>query len=128
LYSGAGAVSRGASSDSQAPQSPAPSRFDQPPRVGLIDAGIEGSHPVFRDALTHPWGCGDRGFPSAHGTAVASLLVGQSARFHGVLGKAELYAADVYCNAPTGGAVDALAAAFAWLAEPRVAVINVSLV
>ena len=45
-----------------------------------------------------------------------------------MLDKAELYAADIYCNAPTGGAVDALAAAFAWLAQQRVAVINVSLV
>jgi subtilisin family serine protease len=59
---------------------------------------------------------------------VASLLAGQSPRFHGVLDRAEIYAADVYCNAPTGGAVDALAGAFAWLAEQRVAVINVSLV
>jgi hypothetical protein len=98
------------------------------PRVGLIDSGVDSSHPVFRDALIHPWGCGGRALPSAHGTAVASLLVGQSAQLHGVLSRAELYAADVYCNAPTGGAVDALAAAFAWLAEQRVAVINVSLV
>jgi subtilisin family serine protease len=35
---------------------------------------------------------------------------------------------DVYCNEPTGGAVDALAAGFSWLAQQRVAVINVSLV
>ena len=41
---------------------------------------------------------------------------------------AELYAADVYCGAPTGGAVDAVAAAFGWLAREQVAVINVSLV
>jgi Subtilase family len=129
IYSGVGAVPAGVSSDSQATQSPAASRSDQPlPRVGLIDAGIDGSHPVFRDAMIHLWGCGNRVLPSPHGTAVASLLAGQSARFHGVLDKAELYAADVYCNAPTGGAVDALAAAFAWLAEQRVAVINVSLV
>jgi hypothetical protein len=129
IYSGVGAVAAGVSSDSEAPQSPAASRSEQPlPRVGLIDAGIDGSHPVFRDALIHLWGCGNRMLPSPHGTAVASLLAGQSARFHGVLDKAELYAADVYCNAPTGGAVDALAAAFAWLAEQRVAVINVSLV
>jgi subtilisin family serine protease len=83
---------------------------------------------VFRGASIHSWGCGGRVFPSAHGTAVASLLVGQSTRFHGVLDRAELYAADVYCNEPTGGAVDALAAAFAWLVEQRVAVVNVSLV
>jgi len=98
------------------------------PRVGLIDSGVDVSHPVFRGAVIHTWGCGDHPLASAHGTAVASLLVGQSMTFHGVLDRAELYAADVYCNAPTGGAVDALAAAFAWLAQQQVAVINVSLV
>ncbi|HEX3398611.1 MAG TPA: S8 family serine peptidase [Steroidobacteraceae bacterium] len=118
-----------ASSDPPSPQVPAAGPSGQPlPRVGLIDAGIDLSHPVFHDALIHPWGCGGRALPSAHGTAVASLLAGQSARFHGVLDRAELYAADVYCDAPTGGAVDALAGAFAWLAGQRVAVINVSLV
>ncbi len=132
IYTGVGLSAR----ESAKPQSDAPSPVssganlpDRPlPRVGLIDSGVENSHPVFRDALIHAWGCGGRVLPSAHGTAVASLLVGQSSRFHGVLDKAELYAADVYCNAPTGGAVDALAGAFAWLAEQRVAVINVSLV
>jgi len=117
------------SSDTPAPQSTGAGASDQPlPRVGLIDSGIDSSHPAFHDALIHSWGCGGRVLPSAHGTAVASLLVGQAARFHGMLDRAELYAADVYCNAPTGGAVDALAAAFAWLAEQRIAVINVSLV
>jgi Subtilase family len=132
IYTGVGLLA-GASvrllSDTPAPQSSGTSRSEQPlPRVGLIDSGVDGSHPVFRDVQIHPWGCGGRALPSAHGTAVASLLVGQSTRFHGVLDKAELYAADVYCNAPTGGAVDALVAAFSWLAEQRVAVINVSLV
>jgi subtilisin family serine protease len=98
------------------------------PRVGLIDAGVDIAHPVFHDAVIHPWGCADRILPSTHGTAVASLLIGQGAGFHGVLARAELYAANVYCDAPTGGAVDALAAAFSWLARQRVAVINVSLV
>lgn len=97
-------------------------------RVGLVDSGVDVSHPVFQDAVIYTWGCGDHLFASSHGTAVASLLVGQSTTFHGTLDRAELYAADVYCNAPTGGAVDALAAAFAWLAQRRVAVINVSLV
>jgi len=150
IYTGVGIVSTAASShtpavSSDTPQAssatpvasgatPAPQGIGAgpsdppPPRVGLIDSGIDETHPVFQDALIHPWGCGGRVFGSAHGTAVASLLVGHSARFHGVLDRADLYAADVYCNAPTGGAVDALAAAFAWLAEQRIAVINVSLV
>ena len=133
IYTGVGVLSAGVpagqQSDAPSPQSAGANGSGQPlPRVGMIDSGVDGSHPVFRDALIHPWGCGDHVLPSTHGTAVASLLVGQSTRFHGVLDRAELYAADVYCNAPTGGAVDALAAAFAWLAEQRVAVINVSLV
>ena len=129
IYTGVGTVLPAASSDTPAPQAIGAGPSGQPlPRVGLIDSGIDSAHPAFHDALIHPWGCGGREFASAHGTAVASLLVGQSARFHGVLNRAELYAADVYCNAPTGGAVDALAAAFAWLAEQRIAVINVSLV
>jgi hypothetical protein len=129
IYTSVGVVSPEVSSDPPSPQSAAANRSDQSlPRVGLIDSGVDGSHPVFRDALVHTWGCGGRELASAHGTAVASLLVGQSTRFHGVLNRADLYAADVYCNAPTGGSVDALAAAFVWLAEQRVAVINVSLV
>jgi subtilisin family serine protease len=129
IYTSVGVVSPEVSSDPPSLQSAAATRSDQPvPRVGLIDSGVDGSHPVFRDALVHTWGCGGRELASAHGTAVASLLVGQSTRFHGVLNRAELYAADVYCNAPTGGSVDALAAAFVWLAEQSVAVINVSLV
>jgi hypothetical protein len=98
------------------------------PRVGLIDSGVEVSHPVFSDVLIHSWGCQSRIVPGAHGTAVASLLAGQGGGFHGVLAKAELYAADVYCGEPTGGAADALAAAFSWLAQQHVAVINISLV
>jgi subtilisin family serine protease len=101
---------------------------DAAPRVGLIDAGVDVAHPVFHGAVIHPWGCADRILASAHGTAVASLLIGQATGFHGVLPGGELYAANVYCDAPTGGAVDALAAAFSWLAQRRVAVINVSLV
>jgi subtilisin family serine protease len=127
IYTSVGVVSDTAANDAPSPPSAGAGRSDMP-RVGLIDSGVDGSHPVFHDALIHRWGCGERELPSAHGTAVASLLIGQSTRFHGILARAELYAADVYCNAPTGGAVDALAGAFAWLAGQRVAVINVSLV
>ncbi|HLZ97971.1 MAG TPA: S8 family serine peptidase [Steroidobacteraceae bacterium] len=97
-------------------------------RVGLIDTGVDLTHPVFNGTVAHRWGCDDRVIPAAHGTAVASLLVGRAAEFHGVLPRAELYAADVYCGAPTGGAVDALAGAFGWMVRERIAVINVSLV
>jgi hypothetical protein len=97
-------------------------------RVGLLDTGVDLTHPVFLKSVVHTWGCGRRVFPEAHGTAVASLLMGRSDTFHGVEPGAELYAADVYCGAPTGGAVDALVAALGWLVQEKVPVINISLV
>jgi subtilisin family serine protease len=97
-------------------------------RVGLIDGGVQRSHPVFHDVSIHEYGCAGGGVPSPHGTAVASLLVGRSEQFSGAAVGAELYAVDVYCGLATGGAVDAVADAFAWLSRERVPVINISLV
>jgi subtilisin family serine protease len=128
IYLGGGSVS---SRDPDVPpRENAAASNTAPPasRVGLIDSGVDIAHPAFHDAVIHSWGCADRTVASAHGTAVASLLVGRGTGFHGVVVGAELYAANVYCDIPTGGAVDALAAAFSWLAKQRVAVINVSLV
>lgn len=99
-----------------------------PARVGLVDGGVDTTHPVFRDIVIHQHGCGGAPVPAAHGTAVASLMIGRSPRFHGAAPGSELYAADVYCGLPTGGAVDAVADALAWLAREHVPVINVSLV
>lgn len=42
--------------------------------------------------------------------------------------RSTLHSADVFGGAPTGGAADAIAAAFAWLVSENVAVINASLV
>ena len=98
------------------------------PRVGLVDSGVDSTHPVFRDARIARWGCAGQPHPSAHGTAVAALMVGQAGRFHGAAPQANLYAADIYCDSPTGGSADKIAAALAWLAAEKVAVINLSLV
>jgi hypothetical protein len=97
-------------------------------RIGLIDGGVDTTHAVFRDIVIHQHGCSGTPVPAAHGTAVASLMIGRSPRFHGAAPGSELYAADVYCGLATGGAVDAVADALAWLVRERVPVINVSLV
>lgn len=97
-------------------------------RVGLIDGGVQRSHPVFNGASVHEHGCTGGAVPSAHGTAVASLLVGQGDVFHGAAPGAELFAADVYCGLATGGALDSVAEAFAWMSRQKVPVINISLV
>jgi Subtilase family len=98
------------------------------PRIGLVDGGVDLTHPAFTHSLLMQSGCDGQPIPSAHGTAVASLITGNTAEVHGAAPEAALYAVDVYCGRPTGGAVDALADAFATLARQKVSVINVSLV
>jgi subtilisin family serine protease len=97
-------------------------------RVGLIDGGVDLGHPVFLEVPVQTHGCANQVIVSAHGTAVASLLAGHAAHFSGAAPQAELYAADVYCGQPSGGAVAAVLEALAWMAESKVPVINVSLV
>lgn len=98
------------------------------PRIGLIDGGIETSHAALKRTAIVAWGCNSTKVPSAHGTAVASLLVGEADRFRSAAPRATLYAADVYCNDPVGGSVEAVAAALSWLASEHVPVVNISLV
>ena len=134
IYTGSGIIDESAarSPDTSAAaagaNSPAAATSEQRVRVGLVDSGIDTGHGAFKHATVHAFGCGARLVPDEHGTAVASLMVGQAEQFHGVRPDAELFAADVYCGLPTGGAVDAVADALAWLVRERVPVINVSLV
>lgn len=127
LYLESGAV--GGASRPAAPAAP-PARTTAPAglRIGLIDGGVETAHPLLREADITAWGCGSKKIPSAHGTAVASLLVGRGTRFRSAAPNAALYAADVYCNDPIGGSIEAVAAALAWLLSEQVPVVNISLV
>lgn len=94
-------------------------------RAGLVDGGVDARHPALANVNTHAWGCGGTRVRDAHGTAVASLLMGGSrAQASG----GTLYAADLWCGQPVGGASSGLVDALAWLARERVATINLSLV
>ena len=117
----------GAATAAGAPETPAPGSVVGN-RVGLIDGGVEATHAALRGGVIHQFGCDGNPVPSAHGTAVASLITGSTLDFQGAAPRAELFAADVYCGLPTGGAVEAVAAALGWMAKERVPVINVSLV
>jgi subtilisin family serine protease len=97
-------------------------------RVGLIDGGVEATHEALRSSTVHQFGCDGNPVPSVHGTAVASLLAGSAPEFQGAAPRAELFAADVYCGLPTGGAVEAVASALGWMVKERVPVVNISLV
>ena len=99
------------------------------PRIGLIDTGIDAKHPAFAASLIEQRGFAPGGVtPAAHGTAVASLIVGEARDFHGAAPGANLLAADVYGAGPTGGSVEAIVQGLAWMAENHVRVINISLV
>lgn len=119
VYLGSAAAGRG----------PAAPGLQVPParalRVGLVDGGVDASHPALAGTRVQAWGCDGRRQPSEHGTAVASLLAGEAG---GPAPGAALYAADIYCGQPTGGSVLQLVEALAWLASERVAVVNISLV
>jgi subtilisin family serine protease len=96
----------------------------------MIDAGVEDDHPALRDAdITIKTTTQVRGKakPTAHGTAVASLLVGEDRDFHGALPGAKLYAADAFAGSPTGGSAGDIARAIAWLVDEDVPVINISI-
>ena len=120
LYSRSGDVAAGSAGATPAARGPL--------RVGLIDGGVDRHHAALRHAGGGSFGCDDKPVPSEHGTAVASLLVGRDRGFAGAAPKAELFAADVYCDKPDGGSAEAVVRALAWMARERVAVVNVSLV
>lgn len=93
--------------------------------IGLIDGGVA-AHP------TLPRGIVQRGFaegapmPGDHGTAIASILVGQGA-VRGVSPQSRLLVADIYGRDPRGGNALAIARALGWLSGSGAKVINISL-
>lgn len=89
-------------------------------RVGLVDGGIDATHPALANAQVHRHGCDGRAIAHAHGTTVAARLISGS--------QGTLYAADLWCGDPVGRATLGLVDALGWFARERVAVVNVSLV
>lgn len=124
VYTGSGALP----SDGGAAGQAAGTRAGASGAVGLVDSGVDLAHPVFEDAAIETFGCEGRRHPAPHGTAVAALLVGRSERFAGAAPGTRLFAADIYCDSPTGGSADKIAGALGWLARSRVGVVNISLV
>jgi len=97
-------------------------------KLGLVDAGVDRTHPDLANAdivATNIAGAAESP-GSAHGTALASLLVGEGA-VQGVVPGAKLYAADVFGGLAKGGSADAVTRGIAWVAEQGATVINVSL-
>ncbi len=96
-------------------------------RIGLIDGGV-GNHPAFAGAHIEQRGFAGDPRPSGHGTAVASLMVGNAGVFHGVVPGAPLLVADVYGGSAANGSAIAIVRAMGWLAASGARIINISLV
>lgn len=97
-------------------------------RLGLIDTGVEATHPALAGSAIEQRGFSGPPQMGAHGTAVASLMVGDVGVFKGGDPGAALLVADIYGGRAAGGSATALASALAWMVERHVAVVNISLV
>jgi minor extracellular protease Epr len=94
--------------------------------LGLIDGGVA-AHPSLAGRVAQRGFAAGAPAASRHGTAVASLLVGNGAVRGSAPGQ-RLLAADVYGTDPAGGNASAIARALGWLAQNGVAVTTISLV
>lgn len=111
-----------------------PGGCPQAVRLGLLDSALDVSHPALRGARIATHRVSEqpvRRREQDHGTAIASLLVGrEAAGFAGLLPQASLFAADVFDldqqNRPYTDAFR-LARGLDWLAQQKVATINVSI-
>lgn len=99
---------------------------DGPARLGLIDGGVA-AHPSLAGRVEQRGFAGGAPAASRHGTAVASLLVGDGPVTGAAPGR-RLLAADVYGTDPAGGNASAIVRALGWLVQSGVAVTTISLV
>jgi hypothetical protein len=122
IYNPSGDTSASATSNS-------PNAMQSDARIGMIDGGVEKRHAALSSASVITQGfAGKPDAPgSAHGTAIASLLVGRDGDFSGYLPGATLYAGDVFGGAPDGGSAAQIARALNWMAQNNIAVTNISL-
>ncbi|MBP7001580.1 S8 family serine peptidase [Amaricoccus sp.] len=101
-----------------------------PARVGLIDSGV-GAHATLAGASITRKNFVEKGASTnvAHGTAIASILVGDLPGTGPLMPGAQLYSANVFAQDPSGLRADATAiiAALDWMATQHVPVVNLSL-
>lgn len=113
-------------------------RFEMPPahhgthRIGVIDTAIESTHAALMNAkiTVRDFVSANHERPKAHGTAVVSILAGQSVDFLGLAPDAEISAASVFFLAPDVGETAttvSIVRALDWMIERHVNVVNMSL-
>jgi minor extracellular protease Epr len=111
---------------------PQPAAAGRRPRIGLLDTALNRNHPALKkaDIVEKDFVQGSSRRPTAHGTAIASLLVGKEKDHPGLLQSGLLVSASVFYRANddvTGATTASLAAALDWMAGQDVGVVNMSL-
>jgi hypothetical protein len=96
-------------------------------RIAMVDGGVA-SHPSLAGASIEQRGFAGAAKPTGHGTAVASLIVGNQGPFRGAARGASLLVADVYGGSRAAGSASAIVRALDWVASRRPQVANISLV
>ncbi len=101
-------------------------------KIGVIDTAVNIDHPVFENAHIQMADFARSKYerPTDHGTAVLSILAGQSSDYVGLLPEAQYFAASVFFEPKEGGrraTTDSLVRAISWMKENNVSVINMSL-
>ncbi len=100
--------------------------------IGIIDTSIDVQHTSLKNAQIQvedfvPY---EYVRPETHGTSVVSILAGESNAYHGLLPQADVYAASVFFNSPTGvetATTFSLVRALDWMTKNNVSVVNMSL-
>lgn len=100
--------------------------------IGMLDGPVNTRHPAFARARLQQKAFAARASVRdlEHGTAVASLLVGRTKDWEGLVPDAELYIASVFSEQAEYGSIattQTLITALDWLASRPVEVINISL-
>jgi hypothetical protein len=96
-------------------------------RIAMIDGGVA-SHPSMARASIEQKGFAGAATATGHGTAVASLLVGDQGAFRGAARGASLFVGDVYGGNPAAGSASTIVRALGWAASKRPSIITISLV
>ncbi len=110
-----------------------PADIDQMPlRIGMIDSGVDVSHPSISTASIQTRSFVPKGadIPDFHGTAIASIIVADTADYKGLAPNAEVYAAAVFEQDRQRGEIAStvsLVRALDWLMSSGVDVVNISL-
>ncbi|GAA0859904.1 S8 family serine peptidase [Aliiglaciecola litoralis] len=101
-------------------------------KIGIIDSAIDQQHRAFSSTNIHAKSflIGDLTSPNLHGTAVASILVGNTSGLSPLTPNAHLYSAEVFyrqSDYSQGATLSAIISALNWLTEQHIKVVNMSL-